>query len=320
MKLSNSKRTFAIALAASLMSIYQLSPLPVWACNASSTGGFAYSSNTGPTSVTVCAKSVTTTRTVTPPTKTTPVKAPVAKAPVAKAPAIKAPLTKPSPKPDPVKVIAFLTPIQKGVPVALQKPVAKTVAKPVAKPVAKSTPKPVAAPTPSKAPAKSGAAVSTSTAAGEVSFSPSPISVAASAPSAAIGQTIGFWVNAATHYRSGVLLGKATDVRFTPIGTVWSSDQGQTSLGASVSLAFESPGSVEVSASVTYAVSYQIAGASGWVPSGEIAVSDSLSVMIDDSPEPPSEGAATEGELPSKVVRLVSKNCVSRTAVFGCNP
>jgi hypothetical protein len=119
-----------------------------------------------------------------------------------------------------------------------------------------------------------------------------------------------------THYKTGVLLGKVTDVRFTPLQTVWTSDDGQTAVGGSISLAFEDIGNVEVAATVSYAVAYQIAGASGWVSSGEISISDSLAIMIEDSPEVLVPAAAP----PAKVVRLVGKNCLSQSAAFGCNP
>jgi hypothetical protein len=112
------------------------------------------------------------------------------------------------------------------------------------------------------------------------------------------------------------LLGKVTDVRFTPIETVWSSDQGHARVGASTALVFEVSGSVEVFGEVTYAVAYQIFGASGWVSSGEITVADSISLMVLDAPEVLVSAEAP----PAKVVRLVGKNCISQRAVFGCNP
>jgi hypothetical protein len=204
-----------------------------------------------------------------------------------------------------------LTPIKKGVPVALQKLVAKPAPKPA--------PKPIAAPVATKAPAHKGAtssALNSTSSSGEVSFSPAPISLAASATNASVGQVVSFWANTLTHYKTGVLLGKVTDVRFTPLQTVWTSDDGQTAVGGSISLAFEDIGNVEVAATVSYAVAYQIAGASGWVSSGEISISDSLAIMIEDSPEVLVPAAAP----PAKVVRLVGKNCLSQSAVFGCNP
>ena len=140
--------------------------------------------------------------------------------------------------------------------------------------------------------------------------------MAASDSIARVGQSVIFWTNAATHYKSGLLLGKVTDVRFTPIQTVWASDQGPAGVGASITLAFEDSGAAEVSASVTYSVAYQIAGASGWVDSGDITVSDSVSLSI----EAVTRAAPEASHPPAKVVKLVGKNCLSRTTVFGCSP
>jgi hypothetical protein len=203
-----------------------------------------------------------------------------------------------------------MTPIKQGVPAALQKPVAKPAPKPA--------PKPLAAPIAKKAPTKNGASssLSSTSASGEVSFSPAPISLAASQTSASAGQAVSFWANASTHYKSGVLLGKVTDVRFTPIQTLWNSEDGQTGVGGSISFAFENSGSIEVFASVTYAVAYQIAGASGWNSSGEISVSDSIAIRVDEAPEL----LETADAPPTKVVRLVGKNCTSQRAAFGCSP
>lgn len=315
MKLSNSNRNLAVAAAAILMSAYQLSPIPAWACSASSSGGFAYSANTSPTSVTVCAQSVVSTRAVTVATKAPAIKAPSAKPPTVKAPVSKAPAapaqSKPAPKTPPAPAKSLLTQIKKGVPIALQKPVAKPAPKPA--------PKPVAVSTPPKTPAKSTvttASTTSATSSGEVSFSPAPISLSSSETRAQVGQEVTFWAEASTHYKTGLLLGKVTDVRFTPFDTEWSSDQGHDGIGAAIALVFDDAGSVEVMASVTYAVAYQISGASGWVSSGEIRVWDSLAVTIEDVPE----ALARTETPPAKVVRLVGKSCLARTAVFGCNP
>ncbi len=150
---------------------------------------------------------------------------------------------------------------------------------------------------------------------GEVSFSPAPLSLSASGTSTLIGKDISFWATVSTHYKTGVLLGKVTDVRFTPIQTLWSSDQGHSGVGGSTTLRFSRAGSVEVAAGVTYAVAYQISGASGWVSSGEIKVWDSIAVTIEEAPK-----ALERIETPPvKIVRLVGKNCLSRASEFGCN-
>ena len=312
MNSSKVQRTFTLAVAAVLMSTYQLSPIPAWACSAQTSGSFAYSSNTGPTSVTVCAKSVATTRTVATPTKPPVVKAPATKAPAAKAPAQKAPVAKSTPKPvaAPVKSVSLLTPITKGVPAALQKPVIKPLSKP----------KPVAAPLAPSVPTKSSFSESTVISDGEVSFSPAPISVSSSATSATIGQSVDFWANASTHYKSGMLLGKATDVRFTPVKTIWSSGQGQSGVGASMSFAFSRPGTVGVAATVTYVVDYQISGASGWESGGEISVSDAVELSIESADASVPVVLPNSSPSPPKVVRLVGSNCLTKRSTFGCKP
>ena len=302
MKLSDSKRTFAIAAAAILMCAYQLLPTPTWACTAATSNGFAHSSNTGSTSVTVCAKSVTATRTTAITPKASPVKAPAAKP---------APKTTPKPTQAPVKVIAVLTPIKKGVPAALKKPVAKPATKPASKPV----------PAPSQTPSKiTVSTASSATATDEVSFSPAPVSLSASATRAAVGQEVNFWTNVSTHFKTGSLLGKVTEVRFTPIQTLWSSDEGHSGSGGSISLAFDKPGSVEVAAAVQFAVAYQIAGASAWVASGDILVADSIEILIEATSDGASGTATAASARSDKVVRLVGENCLARFNAFGCNP
>lgn len=304
MKLSDSKRTFVIAAAAILMCAYQLSPTPTWACTAATSDGFAHSSNTGSTSVTVCAKSVTATRTVAVVKKTPPVKDPAAK------PAPK-PALKQAPKPVkvPVKVVSVLSPIKVGVPAALKKPVVKPATKPAAS--TSST----------KGPTKSIATTTSSaTATEEVNFSPAPLSLSASSTRAAVGQEVGFWSNASTHFRTGSLLGKVTEVRFTPIHTLWSSDEGHSGSGGSISLTFDKPGLVEVAATVTFAVAYQISGAAAWVSSGEISVSDSIAILIEPASETASGPAITVSGRSDKVVRLVGENCLAKVNAFGCNP
>ncbi len=296
MKLSNSKRTFVIAAAAILMCAYQLSPTPTWACTAATSDGFAHASNTSATSVTVCAKSVTATRTV---------------AVVKKALPVKAPAAKPAPKPVtvPVKVVSVLSPIKVGVPAALKKPVVKPATKPAAS--TSST----------KTPTKSTAATASSATATEVvSFSPAPLSLSASATRAAVGQEVGFWSNASTHYKTSSLLGKVTEVRFTPIRTKWSSDEGHSGSSGSISLAFDKPGNIELAATVTFAVAYQIAGAAAWVSSGEISVSDSIAILIEPASETSAGPSSTVSARSEKIVRLVGENCLVRVNAFGCNP
>jgi hypothetical protein len=174
---------------------------------------------------------------------------------------------------------------------------------------------------PYQTPSKITAATASSATATEVvTFSPAPLSLSASATRAAVGQEVNFWTSASTHFKTGSLLGKVTEVRFTPIQTLWSSDEGHSGSSGSISLAFDKPGNVEVAATVKFAVAYQIAGASAWVSSGDILVSDSITLLIEGSSEGASGPSSTASARSEKVVRLVGENCLARFNAFGCNP
>lgn len=124
-----------------------------------------------------------------------------------------------------------------------------------------------------------------------------------------------FWVHPVMHFKSGLLLGKTADVRFTPTKTLWRFDDGSERVGDRVSQVFSSAGAIEASAEVTYSVSYQIAGTSGWQASGEIQVADSLSIAVVDT-----DGEVIAApEVPSKKsLRLVARNCLQQRGKFGC--
>lgn len=294
------------------MAIYQFQPTASWACSAGGGSGFSHSAQTSATAVTVCAKTAVEVRTV---STTKPVATPKETAKPTPKPTSK-PVAKPAPQPPAKPVVkapvtvALLTPIMKGVPVALQKP--KSTPKP--------TPKPIVRPTPIAA-AKSAtpvAKVATSTlvSSEEASFSPASLLVSASDSEVMPGVSIGFATNAVVHYKTGSLLGKATDVQFVPMQTKWSFGDGATASGASAAHAFTSIGKYVVSASVIYSVSYQIAGASSWISSGSISVSDSVAVKISGA-----ELADAPAPIDSvSVVRLVGKNCLDNPGSFGCGP
>ena len=289
------------------MAIYQFHPTASWACSAGGGSGFSYSAQTSATAVTVCAKSAVDVRTVssakpvdTPKVTTKPAPKPTSKPVVKPAPA---PPAKPVVKAPPTTTL--LTPIKRGVPVSLQKP--------------KPTPKPIARPVPVAAPKAAIPASKTTTAtlvsSAEASFSPAALLVNVSDSEVTPGTSVGFSTNAVLHYKTGSLLGKATDVQFVPIQTNWSFGDGSSLSGVSANHAFSGFGRFEVSATVLYSVSYQISGASGWVSSGSISVSDSVAVLV----------SGFEAEVPApvpveavSVVRLVGKNCFDNPGSFGC--
>jgi hypothetical protein len=307
MKLFQANRTLILATAGFLMAAYQFSPIPVWACSTSSSSGFSYSANTGPSSVTVCAKSVVSTKTTAPAKPAAPKPPTVAPAKPSPKPVATA-TTKPAPA-TPAKP-ALLTPIQKGVPTSLLKPTPQPTPKPVAKPTAKPTPaKPSSAPN-----ASSSSSIKSSSA--EVSFSPEPLAIWVAKDVASVGEEVAFWAPNSIHYKSGSLLGKPTDVRFTPVNTHWDFGDGDSGAGEVIAHGFSAVGSFDVVASVRYSVEYQIFGASGWVSSGEIVVSDSLSMPVQTLDLPVAPPRAPQ----AKVFRLVGENCLGKRSVFGCNP
>lgn len=310
----NLSRNTAIILAGLFMATYQFAPTPSWACSAGGSGATSYGSTTSATAVTVCAKAVVTAKTITPAKPApAPVLAPVTKStpkPVAKpAPAqTKKPVAPVLKVPAP---LVLLTPIKVGVPKVLQKPkvVVPVAPKPIAKPVTKSVPvSSVAAP-------KAATASSASTALAEVSFSPAALVIFASDSSISQGTSVSFSTSAKLHYKSGSLLGKAVDVQFQPTQTSWVFGDGSVGAGSSVKHQFWAEGTFSISASVTYAVAYQVAGTSVWTDSGLITVGDSASIVVSSTgdsatPESPDESA--------KVVRIVGKNCFENPGSFGC--
>lgn len=330
MNLQNSTRIMALATAGFLIAIYQFAPIPSWACTTGGGSGYTFGSQTSATSVTVCAKSVTETKSVTPAKPVAPAK-PVT--PVKPA----APVVPPKPSPKPVskpaaapaakpvaKVppkVVLLTPIKTGVPAILQIPrqTPKPTPKPAVKPAPVVAPKPpvrvapVVTQKPATQPAKIISATAVSSA--EASFSPAQLSVEASESAIAVGQVANFATNAGPHYKAGSLLGKTAEVFFEPIDTAWKFGDGTTLTGAVAAHGFSRSGSFVIQATVLYAVSYQIAGASIWIDSGSIAVSDSISIVVTANPSSYAPPAVEAG----KVVRIVGRNCMDKPGTFGCD-
>jgi hypothetical protein len=125
---------------------------------------------------------------------------------------------------------------------------------------------------------------------------------------------VGFSSNAFAHYKSGSLLGKATQVFFQPVDALWNFGDGTSASGQTAGHSYSRVGDFVIEAAVTYAVSYQIDGVSIWVDSGSITVSDLISLSVTAAQEvegPPSIDVGTS-------VRLVGKNCYEKPGTFGC--
>jgi PKD repeat protein len=117
------------------------------------------------------------------------------------------------------------------------------------------------------------------------------------------------------HYKTGTLIGKTTQVLFQPIETIWRFGDGGSSFGPAAAHSYSRVGIFEVEATVTYAVSYQIAGASIWVESGSIELSDSLSMVVTASTVNVEQPIIETG----KRIRIVGKNCNLNPGTFGCD-
>jgi hypothetical protein len=157
--------------------------------------------------------------------------------------------------------------------------------------------------------------VSTSVSTAEASFSPASLTISASDSYVSPGAYVSFATNAMVHYKAGTLIGKNTQVLFQPLETIWRFGDGGSAIGAAAGHNFSREGIFDVEATVSYAVSYQIAGASIWVESGSIEVSDSLSIVVTASPVNYVPTTIESG----KIVRLVGKNCIQNPGTFGCD-
>jgi hypothetical protein len=310
MRLQNRQRTLALAGALLALAFVQFTPRQAWACSAGGASGFNVAAQNSGSALTVCAKSVLPTRSVTQTNSSTPKPAPK---PVPKPAPVQVAKPKPTvtakPAPSPTSSVSLITSIKVGVPVALQKPVIKTPSKTVTPVVQKPPVSIVKTTTPV---VQSG----TSTSLGAVTFSPTPLSISASSSSVSSGDLVAFSTNAITHYKTALLLGKSTEVRFVPTQWNWSFGDGSTIGTAGATHNFFGTGSEMVRASVSYSVSYQVAGTTAWVDSGTISVADQIAITVAAQPAAPGFNPRT----PISQVYLVGQTCSQKPSGLGCVP
>ncbi len=152
---------------------------------------------------------------------------------------------------------------------------------------------------------------------GSVSFTPAAMSASVSDSSLRVGQTAIFSADPFAHFRTGVILGRATEVSFTPSSVSWSFSDGGVASGANAIHSFASSGSKTAIASVTYSVAYRFVAGGGWVAQGSIDMSAQVQVLVSASGTftPPT---ATPVSPPKKVVFLVARNCLANAGAIGC--
>ena len=265
-----------------MLVMFPFAPSKVWACTVSGSQSFAANSEIDGESVTICVKEVTrkVIKPVTPPKVVVPVK--VIKKPVAVT------------KPIPVPIVPKPTPVQKVVAkVPAQKP---------------ATPKPIAQP--KAAPVVIAPKVTSTASSAEMRFTPAALVVKASATEIRLGQQVDFSADAILHFKTSSLLGKATEVRFTPISTSWLLADGGAASGQSITRSFDRVGKFVVIARAKYSVAYRFAGDTQWLESGEIMVSGLAVVTVSENLPGPTPSASR--------VLLVAKNCQLNPTAFGC--
>ena len=284
------KRIASLLGLALMLSLLTFSPDPSFAaCKnfGAISGKHKLGSQVNGSSVTICAKAV-----IVIPARTAVIKKPVKLA------------QKPVPKTTEAKKAVFRR--QQIVP--LRQPVSKPIAK------AKSSVKPKKVIKLKSKTTKIAASKTVSKA--SVKFAPAGVT-AMVYPSAqlGVGQSAKFVSSALVHYKSGTLLGKATEVRFTPASTDWNFGSGVSGSGNSLTYSYDRQGNFKVQLKVKYSVSYRIRGAKKWIAEPDrIIVSDELFIKV--------LGAEVDEELATESkprVLLVGESCLERPVSFGCN-
>ena len=159
----------------------------------------------------------------------------------------------------------------------------------------------------------------TTSAAGQATFSPNEVSANAYPPTVKVGEPVLLVASAAQHYRLGQILNRATEVRFTPINTTWAFANGVTIAGAALTQTFDSPGSHTANVTVRYLVSYRFAGQTAWVAEpGFIELTDKVEVLVATSGQTGLPNLSPNSDPDALRPYLVGSNCIQRPSAFGC--
>lgn len=128
-----------------------------------------------------------------------------------------------------------------------------------------------------------------------------------------------FFSDATTHYRMGSLLGRAVEVRFTPIAHSWAFGDGFGSAESTPSHRYLMAGMYWVVDTVTFAVAYRPLGTSTWISESEAINLQSNRVVVQVSVDGQStqdlfpiggDGEETKGQAGSGKIRLVREGCL----------
>ncbi|CAB4622441.1 MAG: hypothetical protein F2599_03500 [Actinobacteria bacterium] len=130
-----------------------------------------------------------------------------------------------------------------------------------------------------------------------------------------LGQRVNFQSSASLHYRTGLVLGLATEVRFTPMKILWQLAQ-ETDSDWQPEHVFDTVGTHSISARVDYEVAYRLRGSSDWVIEPD-QISQQADMFVEVSTGNLLEQKDPEPVLGKKVL-LVGSACEPKSRVFGC--
>lgn len=149
---------------------------------------------------------------------------------------------------------------------------------------------------------------------GQAIFSPANL-IAQVSPGASIdvGRMATFTSNAKTHFRQGVILSRAAEVRFLLQSVSWKID---SSAGVSKTFTWvgKEPGRYAATVRASYSVAYRFLSGGAWVlANNSVALSDSVSISV--SQQSPGSVAVDPA---SELVLLVGQPCGRYSSSFGC--
>ena len=147
-------------------------------------------------------------------------------------------------------------------------------------------------------------------------FTPAELTISAQPSNQLLlGQRVNFHSSASVHYRTGLVLGLATEVRFTPMKILWQLTQ-ETDSVWQPEYVFDTPGTHSISARVDYEVAYRLRGSSDWVIEPD-QISQQADMFVEVSRGNVLEQKDPE-PVPGKKVLLVGSACEPKSRVFGC--
>lgn len=161
-------------------------------------------------------------------------------------------------------------------------------------------------------PARTESNISASSQSAEAALSARALAISASQQLLRVGEAVVLSSDAAEHEKTAVILGRLGFVRFTPVAFEWSGETLQSSPVAVAS--FATPGIKSIALRVTYLASTRFSLSENWSRVGEVAVSATIEVKVDEFRVQPADPTSK----PRLSARLVSANCEVKPSSYRC--